>query len=48
MYTSRKHEGCKHSYVISFLHLVLFRDGSSVDVFGWNSSKVFVNNGTVQ
>ena len=54
MYTLRKHylrplnEGRKHSYIISFLHLVLFRDGSSVDVFGWNSSKVFVNNGTVQ
>ena len=26
----------------------VFRGGSSVDVFGWNSSKVFVNNGTVQ
>ena len=54
MYTLRTHylrplnEGRKHSYIISFLHLVLFRDGSSVDVFGWNSSKVFVNNGTVQ
>ena len=26
------------------LHLVLFRDGSSVEVFGWNGLKVFVNN----
>ena len=36
----------KAQTVISFLHLVLdlFRDGSSVNVFGWNSSKVFVNN----
>ena len=35
----------KAQTVIRFLHLVLdlFRDGSSVDVFGWNSSKVFVN-----
>ena len=27
-----------------FADLVLFRDGSAVDVFGWNSSNVFANN----
>ena len=37
-------EGRNHSYIVSFLRLVLFRDGSSVDVFGWNSSNVFANN----
>ena len=30
--------------ILSFLHLVLFRDGRAVDVFGWNSSNVFANN----
>ena len=34
----------KGANILSFLHLVLFRDGSSVEVFGWNSSNVFANN----
>ena len=29
---------------MNFRLLVLFRDGSSVEVFGWNGLKVFVNN----